>query len=277
MFASNYYTLVAGFREYTLDSERKGFDAAEIRAEVLEELSSRDAHEVELLYGYYDCENLCAQRAGRSTHNALGNLTAEEIREELQHPSRLSEPLAQVIRAFADTESEDAEMVDTAKRFEKALFEAYYTLCKGAHSRFLRQWAAFDRNLRNVAAAITARSLGRAIEEVTVGTGEIVEQLERSSASDFGLRGELEYLDALMAAIGDEQNLIEKEHKIDLIRWNEALELSTFDYFDINAVIAYLVRINIVARWAALDPERGRAMFDRLMTELDGKDLIDKQ
>ena len=277
MFATNYYTLVAGFREYTLDSERKGFDATAIRAEVLEELTARDAREVALLYGYYDCENLCAVRAGRQVHNALGNLTAEEIREELQHPSRLPEALARVIRAFADTEGEDAEVVDTSKRFEKALFEAYYTLCATAHSRFLREWAAFDRNLRNVAAALTARSLGRPIEEVTVGEGEIVEQLERSSASDFGLRGELGYLDALIAAIGDEQNLVEKEHKIDLLRWNEALDLAAFDYFDINAVIAYLVRVNIVARWAALAPERGRAMFDRLLHVLDGKDLIDKQ
>lgn len=277
MFSSSYYTLVAGFREYALDADRKGFDAAAIRAEVFEEVSRSDAHAVKLLYGYYDCENLCAARAGRSAHNALGNLSAEEIAAELKHPSLLPEKLAAVIRAFADTEGEDAETVDTTKPFEKALFEAYYALCATSKCRFLREWAEFDRTLRNLSAAVTARALGRAVEEVTVGDGEVVEQLERSSASDFGLRGEVGYLDALLAALGDEQNILEKEHKIDLIRWNEALELSSFDYFDINAVIAYLVRINLVARWAALDPERGRAMFERLMADLDGKDLIDKQ
>ena len=55
------------------------------------------------------------------------------------------------------------------------------------------------------------------------------------------------------------------------------MELSSFDYFDINAVIAYLVRVNLVARWAALDPMRGREMFERLMAELDGKTWMDKQ
>ncbi len=277
MFSTNYYTLVAGFREYALDADRKGFDPEAIRAEVMETLTARDAREVALLYTYYDCENLCAQRAGRTTHNALGNLTAEEIAAELKQPSRLPEPLAAVVRAFADPEGEDAETVNTESRFEKVLFEAYYALCVSAKSRFLRAWSTFDRNLRNVTAAIAARAAGRAIDEVTVGRGEVVEQLTRSSASDFGLRGELEYLDALIAALNEEQNLIEKEHKIDLIRWNESLEIASFDYFDINAVIAYLVRVNIVARWAMLDPVRGREMFDRLLAELDGKSWMDKQ
>lgn len=274
MFAQNYYSLVSGLREYTLDSDRKGFDPLAIRAEVLEELSSSDARQVELLYTYYDCENLAARRAGRTAHNALGNLTAEQIHEELQHPSLLPEELQQVVRAFADPEGEDAEEVNTAQRFEKALFAAYYALCQRKGSRFLKSWSAFDCNLRNVTAALTARELGRSVEEVTVGGGEIVEQLERSSASDFGLRGELSYIDTLIAALQDEQNIIEKEHKVDMIRWNESLELSVFDYFDLNAILAYLVRLNIVARWSLLDAERGRELFNRLMQELDGKALI---
>lgn len=274
MFAKNYYSLVSGLREYTLDSDRKGFDPLAIRAEVMEELSSSDARQVELLYTYYDCENLAARRAGRTAHNALGNLTADEIQEELQHPALLPEELQQVVRAFADPEGEDAEEVNTTQRFEKALFGAYYALCQRKGSRFLKSWSAFDCNLRNVTAALTARELGRSVEEVTVGGGEIVEQLERSSASDFGLRGELSYIDTLIAALQDEQNIIEKEHKVDMIRWNESLELSVFDYFDLNAILAYLVRLNIVARWSLLDAERGRELFNRLMQELDGKALI---
>lgn len=277
MFATNYYTLVAGFREYALDAEHKEFDALVIRAEVLETLSTRDAKAVELLYGYYDCENIIAARAGRTAHNALGNLTREEIEAELSRPTLLPEQLQAVIRAYLEPEGEDAESIDTTQPFEKALLTAYYALCEDSKCRFLKAWARFDRNLRNVSAAITARELNRPIEEVTVGGGEIVEQLQRSSASDFGLRGELQYLDAAIAAISDEQNIVEKEHKIDLIRWNEASELSAFDYFDINAVVAYLVKVNLVARWSMLDVERGREMFRKLLAELDGKDMINKQ
>ena len=41
MFASNYYALVAGLKEYTLDAENKGFDAKEI----LDEMIAADAAE----------------------------------------------------------------------------------------------------------------------------------------------------------------------------------------------------------------------------------------
>lgn len=274
MFDKNYYCLVAGLREYTLDTDTKGFDAKEIVGEILEELSSGDAALVSLLYGYYDCENLIALRAGRAAYNPLGNLSREELESELKRPTLLPESVACVIRAYNEPESEWAEGLDMTQSFEKALLTAYYAECAASKSRFLREWAEFDRTLRNVAAAAVARTLDRTIDSVTVGGGDVVEQLHRSSAADFGLRGELAYIDAVIAAVNDEQNIVEKEHKIDLVRWEYAGELASFDYFNINAVLSYLVKINIVARWSMLDVKRGREMLERLMAELDGKELV---
>jgi hypothetical protein len=182
--------------------------------------------------------------------------------------------MARVIRAYAEPEGEDAEGLDLSRSFEKALLTAYYEECAKSKCRFLREWSEFDRTLRNVSAAIVAREADRSIDSVTIGGGDVVEQLQRSSAADFGLRGELAYIDAVIAAVNDEQNLVEKEHKIDLVRWDYAAELSSFDYFNINAVLSYLVKINIVARWSLLDVKRGREMLERLMTELDGKELV---
>ncbi|MBQ3148043.1 MAG: DUF2764 family protein [Alistipes sp.] len=277
MFETNYYSLVAGLREYTLDADTKGFDATEIVAEILEELSKSDARAVRLMYAYYDCENLIARKASRAAYNPLGNIAADELDDELSSPKRVAEPMARVIRAYADPESEWAEGLDMTQSFEKALLAAYYEACSNANCRFLREWAEFDRTLRNVSAAAVARSLGRPIDSVTVGGGEVVEQLQRSSAADFGLRGEVAYIDAVIAAVNDEQNLLEKEHKIDMVRWEQAMELAGFDYFNINAILSYLARINIVARWSLLDAKRGREMLQRIMAELDGKDLVNKQ
>ena len=277
MFEKNYYSLVAGLREYTLDADIKGFDATEIVAEILEELSAGDARAVRLMYAYYDCENLIARRASRAAYNPLGNIAADELDDELSSPKRVAEPMARVIRAYADPESEWPEGLDMTQSFEKSLLAAYYETCRSSKSRFLREWSEFDRTLRNVSAAAVARTVGRPIESVTVGEGEVVEQLQRSSAADFGLRGEVAYIDAVIAAVNDEQNLLEKEHKIDLVRWEQASELAGFDYFNINAILSYLARINIVARWSLLDVKRGREMLQRIMAELDGKDLVNKQ
>lgn len=278
----NYYCLVAGLREYTLDTDTKGFDAREIIDEIQEELSGADLKAVRLLYGYYDCENIIALRAGREAYNPLGNLTREELEAELADPQTLPSRMARVIKAYAVAEQQDGDVaenewvkgVNLEQSFERSLFEAYYAECALSSSRFLREWASFDRTLRNIAAVTVARSAGRPAASVTVGGGEVVEQLQRSSAADFGLRGELSYIDAVIAAVNDEQNMVEKEHKIDLVRWEQASEMAASDYFNINAILSYLVKINIVARWSLLDPKRGRAMLDRIMADLDGKELI---
>lgn len=273
MFSKSYYTLVAGFREYALDAETKGFSLEEILTEVEESLTTSDWKKVQLLYAYYDCENLAARHSGSSSHNSLGGLTAEQVSEQLKNPTLLPDAIAKVVRAYAAPDGEDAEGLDMDRPFAVALFAAYYDLCSASSSRFLREWSEADRTLRNVIAALVAREKNLTVDSVTVGGGEIVEQLHRSSAADFGLRGELSYIDSLIAAM-DEQNMLEKERKIDLIRWSVVSELSTFDYFTLDAVMAYLVKVNIVARWAKLDAKRGREMFDKLMSELDGKDLV---
>lgn len=280
MFSKEYFYLVAGLRDWALDSDTKGFDAREIKDEILAELSNSDRKAVEALYGYYDCENLIAYRSGRERFNPLGNLTAEQIAEvfEARHYSFLPEGIARVVKNYVEVEDEDRdEDVVLTDSFERAIFEAYYTMLAESKCHFLSGWGAFDRNLRNIAAAVAAREAGRAVRDVTVGGGEIVEQLSRSSAADFGLRGELPYIDAVIAAVSDEKNIVEKERKIDAIRWSEAEEIAVFDFFNINYILSYLVKVNIVARWALLSPEVGRQMLNRLIKELDAKELVNKQ
>jgi hypothetical protein len=276
MFAKSYYALVAGFKEYALDGEMKGFDIEAILSEVFEVLSSKDKRAVELLYAYYDCENLISRHNGSSTYNALGRLSSEEVDAELSRPTLLAEPLAKVVRDYTSTDNEADEELDLSQPFAKALMTAYYKVCAASGSRLLREWSAMDCTIRNVVAATLARRHGVAIESVVVGDDAVAKSLSRSSAADFGLRTEVPFVEQLIAAVADEHNMVEKERKIDNIRWAELSKLSTFDYFDLNAVIAYLIKANMVARWARLDAKVGREMFDRLVAELDGKEMINK-
>lgn len=280
MFSKEYFYLVAGLREWALDSDTKGFDAREIKSEILDELSDSDRKAVEMLYGYYDCENLIAYRNGRERYNPLGNLSLEQIAEvfDSRHYALLPNAIAKVVKNYVEVEDEERdEDVVLTDSFEHALFEAYYAMLATSKSHFLRGWGEFDRNLRNIAAAVAAREAGRSVKDVTVGGGEIAEQLSRSSAADFGLRGELPYIDAVIAAVSDEKNIVEKERKIDAIRWSEAEEIAVFDFFNVDYILSYLVKVNIVARWALLSPEVGRQMLNRLIKELDAKGLVNKQ
>ncbi|MBR2867387.1 MAG: DUF2764 family protein, partial [Alistipes sp.] len=271
MFSTEYYYLVAGLREWTLDSDTKGFDVREILDEIVGELTNNDRKAVELLYAYYDCENLVSRHNKSTRHNTLGNLTTEQLDEVLdkRHYALLPKRVAEVVKLYVEASDEDRDDdVKLDERFERAVFEAYYAELAASKCSFLRDWGEFDRNLRNIAAAVAAREAGRTVRDVTVGGGDIVEQLGRSSAADFGLRGELPYIDAVIAAVSDEKNIVEKERKIDAIRWSEAESIAVFDFFNINYILSYLVKVNIVARWMMLSPEMGRQMLERLIADL---------
>jgi len=158
--------------------------------------------------------------------------------------------------------------VDMEKSLERNLFAAYYAACARSSSKFMRRWAEFDRTLRNIAAAFAARRRGIPVAEVIVGTGDIESALARSSAADFGIKGEVAYVDRVMLAVADDSNLVEKENRMDAVRWEMADELTLTNYFDLDFILGYLVKVNIIHRWAALDPQRGREMLGRLVEGL---------
>lgn len=283
MFQQNYYYLVAGLREYSLDGDTKGFDALSAIAEIKEGVSKSDRRVVEMLYTYYDIENIVNIRAGRTQFSPLGNFSRIELEEELVQPSHLPDYLGEIITAYNESQKESSEEdlseseVDFEATLERNLFAAYYVRCAKSKSKFIRLWCEFDRTLRNIAAALAARRLGKTAADVIVGSGEIESALSRSSAADFGIRGEVGYIDQVMAAVAESGNLIDKERKMDVIRWDMVDELTAMNYFDIDFLLGYLVRVNIIYRWAALDPDKGRELLKKLISSLTESDPVSFQ
>lgn len=279
--AKNYYCLVAGLREYSLDGDVKGFDAREVIDEIADELSKEDARALRGWMLFHDVCNMVNIKSGREGYSTLGNFSREEIAEQLERPSELPRELAEVVELYTDmaggevdADDERLRRVDPSRAFATELFAAYYRYCATSGCRFLREWSEADRNLRNITAALAARAKGLTIAEWMVGDGEVVQQLSRSSAADFGLKGEVGYVDTLIGALAENDNLLDKEHRIDMIRWGISEELSTFDYFNIDFLLGYIVRLSLVHRWARLDAERGKEMFRRLVSSLGATEHI---
>ena len=103
--------MVAGLREWALDSDTKGFDARQIKDEILAELSNSDRKAVEALYGYYDCENLIAYRSHRERFNPLGNLSEKQIAEvfDSRNYALLPTAIAKVVKNYVEAEDEDRD------------------------------------------------------------------------------------------------------------------------------------------------------------------------
>ncbi len=274
---AQYHCLIAGLRELQADAEAKGFDAVALRDEIAGDLTPADAEVLREFYFFYDVANLIALLAGKNNFSALGNLSETELREAVgqttEEPGCLPAYVTEVLAAYrskkGDATDENDEEIDTEQPIEKTLWSRYYERMEASPNGFVRTWYAFDRTLRNVCAAITARAQEREIAPELVGQGEIETLLARSSATDFGLKNEIDYLDQLFHIL-DETNMVDKERRLDALRWDTADELTVFEYFTLDKVLAYCVKINIIHRWMALDKEVGRTMFERLIADLSG-------
>ena len=121
--------------------------------------------------------------------------------------------------------------------------------------------------MNNILSAMTARKHRLNVASVVVGDGEVAEALRTNSSRDFGLAGSFDRLDVIQQ-IHDTANLVEREHRIDALRWSWLNDESFFDYFGIEKLFGFLVKNRIVERWARLDKEIGGGVLRSMITRM---------
>ena len=151
---------------------------------------------------------------------------------------------------------------------EKDLDADFYAAALRQRNRFLREYFRFDLNLRNAKVRYLNAQLGREPDQ-DVMTGEDPEA-EDVDIDGFRFTGG-EFEEALKVDnILAEKDLVSREKGLDDLLWDKIDGLSTFHYFDIEAVLAYIAKLHIVTRWLNLDEEVGRDVFRRLLKDVRG-------
>ena len=100
--------------------------------------------------------------------------------------------------------------------------------------------------------------------------------LRKSNARDFGLADELEYFDQLVR-INDTVDLVDREKKIDLMKWNWMEENTFFNYFTIEKIFVFLMKLEMIERWISLDKAKGNEMFRKLIGQLKNEVQIPQE
>ena len=170
-----------------------------------------------------------------------------------------------------DLDEKDAALVDFLLRgfSDKELTPDFYAEALRSRNRFLREYFRFDLNLRNAKVRYLNRALGREPEQ-DVLTGEGKEEDRDLDIDGFRFRGGEFDEAAKVEAVLEGKDLLTRERGLDDIVWEKVDALSTFHYFDLTAVLAYLCKLRIADRWLALDEEAGRRLFKKLVDEVRG-------
>ena len=91
-----------------------------------------------------------------------------------------------------------------------------------------------------------------------------------------GERGILKNEDGIVTALVSKDEaqaceideLVEREKKIDLLKWNWLEDEVFFHYFTIERIFVFLLRLEMIGRWISLDKEKGSELFRQLIQSL---------
>ncbi|MBR4561280.1 MAG: DUF2764 family protein [Bacteroidales bacterium] len=136
---------------------------------------------------------------------------------------------------------------------ENTLGADFYAKAAESKNRFIREYFDFDGRLRNMKVEYLAKRLGKNGEDFVVEMPE----------ADF--EEEKQIQDILADA-----DFVQREQKMDELKWEKASDIARMDYFNMNAILAFMVKAKTVQRWAELDPAKGEEMFRKLVKEIRG-------
>ena len=241
---ANYYYIVAGLPDISFDDSKAAYTVAQFREEVYASLSASDRKVMDLLLLEDTCRLLIKDRENFEPTDAM----------------------PQFIGAFL-RELKDESWREKAAFAEDRLWGLFYEYAMASSNGFVRSWYEFNLNLNNIMTAITARKYNLDIQKVIVGGGDIANALRTSGARDWGLSQELDYFEDV-ARLTEEDDLSQRERKADQIRWRWLEENTFFNYFSVEKLFSYMVRLGMVERWSDLDKEKGQQLFRELIGTL---------
>jgi len=273
VWTRNYYDLVAGLPDVSPDAARLPVAAAEFIAQTAELVHPDDAALLRLLQLPVDNRNAVTllEKLARPFETG-GAYDAEALAAEVANP----ETLPEYLRSFIDAYRADELGLPGLNSDDRLSWLFFETMT--AHTNdFISSWFTFELHLRNFLSALAVRrkmphlqlrepEYLKCLESVLICRTEVEEHLLASPAPDFGLAERLPWVEKLLQLPDDD--FIERERRIDQLRWDMLDELTTFAYFQIETLLAFCLRLMSVERWTRLDPQTGRQRLAELLQGL---------
>ncbi|MBQ6016142.1 MAG: DUF2764 family protein [Bacteroidales bacterium] len=132
---------------------------------------------------------------------------------------------------------------------------AFYLEAQKSRNRFIREFFALDLGVRNAKVEYLNRSLGR-----PEGT-DVVNPDPEKDLPEFDQEPELD-------AILETDDILGRERALDNFYWKSADALTVLDVFDLDLILAFVVKLKQVERWLKLDEATGRELFRKLVKEI---------
>ncbi len=158
----------------------------------------------------------------------------------------------QIVELLSEDDQKLVELLEEGFD-ENTLGAEFYAKAAESKNRFIREYFDFDGRLRNMKVAYLAKRLDKQ------GSQYLVDMPEADFEEESQIKEILENADFVL-----------REQKMDELKWEKASDIARMDYFNMNAILAFLVKAKTVQRWAELDKAKGEEMFRKLVKEVRG-------
>jgi hypothetical protein len=235
----NYYYLVAGLQDITLDIHKLSMGQLEFREELKTEVHPDDYRLAQKLFLPSDNTNMLNLLLKKDeAFDVKGNYTQLQLEENIKE---LNGELPEYMDKFILSMKNDEPVIPNMSP-ENQLTYLFYEHATRLNDDFLRNWFTFNRDINNITTAIICRKYDIPYDFQVLGSDEISETIRKSHARDFGLTSEISYIDDLINIMKDD-NIQEREKSIDQIKWNYLDEVTFFEYFTMDRILAFTIKL----------------------------------
>ena len=262
--------MIAGLPDIDLQDTKPGMSIEEMREQCEGQLTPHDKRLLFYFFLHFDCVNLVKLLKNRESDiDQLGNFSLEQLRELITSASESEfnvrgypSFMSVFVREYFSDKDKDGYFPEDEIAYK--FFDYAIQTCP---SRMMRRWYKLNLDITNILTAMLARRQGWSIGNFIKGDGEVQEMIRENKTKDFNLGQELDYISALMKIV-DEEDPVRKEKMIDAFKWIWLDERTFFEPFSMEAVFAYLCKLEMLQRWAKLDVEQGKETFQKIIDDL---------
>jgi hypothetical protein len=268
---SKYYCLIAGLPNISLDDTKIPFTISEFREELDGVLTDADKKPIDLFFLKFDNKNLIMQvkhpgfdpdERGRITFHEFNDLIQALKGEEKPSVNKRMPPYFEAfLKLYLEAEAKNEQQNVSWEDILAALYYEYAAKCKNG---VVAEWFEMNLNISNMFTALTCRKYRLDKANYIVGNNPVANSLRTSNARDFGLGDTEDYLMEIQR-IAEEGDLLVRERRTDLLKWQWLEDNTFFKTFDIESVFAYLLKLEMIERWVTLDKATGERTFRGLV------------
>ena len=269
----SYYYLISGLPEVKLSDSKAKYDINEITQNILSNLSDKDIK----LFNYFiyqnDNKNLVnaiALSKGLFSPYSVHLEPSIFSKEEIQKYVNLSNLPNYMVKFLEDNKNTEWENI---RHIENSLLSLYYEEMIQTGNAFIREYALFMRNLKNILAALNGKALGFSGDEISkelIGDYPLIYALTKSSAADFGLGREIPYINSIIDTFNssdkaDPYNL----ENVECSLVSEFLDrLTSIKSFTTDNLFAYYVNLIYAVSINGRNEEEGKKHLQTLVNSL---------